>query len=142
VQSIEFQTPYEQIVLRSRNGGATYSRSQAGEAYRANPSLVIVKAVFALRFNYSGPVPPADSFKVRVFQTQSIAPRKRTNTLVCDPSNPLNPPISVNRDCSTYMRDMDLQFDAGQFALGRVTVRATPPMGSAQETKFNLDELK
>jgi hypothetical protein len=40
------------------------------------------------------------------------------------------------------MRDMDLQFDAGQFALGRVTVRATPPMGSAQETKFNLDELK
>jgi hypothetical protein len=142
-KSIEFQTPYEQIVLRSAAGGARYEKSQAEEAYQANPDLVIVRAVFALRINYAGPIPPADSFEVRVSQSKSIAPRKLTTTPLCGASYPV-PQFSASSDCAPYpyTLEVDLQFDADQFAPGRVTVKAIPPTGPPQEAKFNLDKLK
>src|SRR6266853_1085479 len=44
VQSVEFQTPYEQIVLRAlRTKG--YGKFQANEDYQANADLVIVRVV-------------------------------------------------------------------------------------------------
>ena len=142
VQSIEFQTPYEQIVLRSQAGGARYERSQAEEAYRANPELVIVRAVFSLRVHYAGPIPSADSFEVRVSQSKSVEPRKMTSTVLCDPYSQITYPYSVNRDCQVYSRELLLQFDASQFAPGRTTIKVSLPNGQVLETKYNLEKLK
>jgi hypothetical protein len=138
-QSVEFQTPYEQIVLRSLRT-AQYTKFQADEDYRANPGLVIVRVVVALKLNYAGPVPPADSFKVVVSQANPIGPRKTTNTVLCDPYNPYDYPVT--NECATYTREIVLRFDAEQFAPGRATVRVLLPFGQSLETKYKLDKLK
>src|ERR1700680_3719670 len=74
-QSVEFQTPYEQIVLRSQRTNG-YNKFQADEDYRAHPGLVMVRVVVSLKTGYSGPMPPAESFKVVVSQVSSIKPSK------------------------------------------------------------------
>ena len=142
VQSVEFQTPYEQIVLRSLHGGATYGKFQADEAYRANPGLVLVRVVVALRINYGGPLPPADSFRVGVSQAKPIEAQKTTNTLICDPYSQVPIPNGTNSDCSAYTREILLSFDAGQFAPGMATVKVALPFSRSLETKYNLDKLK
>lgn len=139
VQSVEFQTPYEQIVLRAlRTNG--YSKFQAAEDYRAHPGLVVVRVVALLKTGYSGPMPPADSFKVVVSQLNPIEPRKVTSNVICDPYNPRDNPTVAN--CIAYTREILLQFDAGQFASGRATVKVELPAGRSMETKYNLDKLK
>ncbi len=139
VQSVEFQTPYEQIVLRSLRT-MQYSRFRADEDYRENPGLVIVRVVVALKLNYTGPVPPADSFNVVVYQAKSIEPTKTTNTVTCDPYNPYN--SEVASECLTYTREILLQFDAAQFTPGRAMVKVLLPFGQSLETKYNLNKLK
>jgi hypothetical protein len=139
VQSVEFQTPYEQIVLRTlRTTG--YSKFRADEDYRANPGQVIVRAVVSLKTGYSGPAPAPDSFKVFVSQTKPIEPRKRTSTVLCNPYNPYDNPTVAN--CIAYSREILLQFDAGQFGPGRATVKVDLPFEQSMETKYNLDKLK
>jgi hypothetical protein len=139
VQSVEFQTPYEQIVLRSQKTNQ-YSKFQAAEDYRAKPALVIVRAVVSLKTGYSGPTPPADSFKVSVSQANLIAPRSVTGNVLCEPSNYADTPTVV--DCVAYTREILLHFDASQFAHGNATVKVTLPYGQPMVTKFNLDKLK
>ncbi len=139
VSSVEFQTPYEQIVLRSLRT-TQYSKFKAEEDYQANPGLVIVRAIVSLKTGYSGPAPPADSFKVVVSQTKPIEPRKVTSTVLCDPYNPLVNPTFAN--CIAYTREILLQFDAEQFAPGRATVKVMLPFEQSMETKYNLDKLK
>jgi hypothetical protein len=139
VQSVEFQTPYEQIVLRTQRT-IHYSKFQADEDYRANPGLVIVRVVVSLKKSYSGPAPPADSFKVVVSQTKPIEPRKVTSTVLCDPYNPLENTTFAN--CIAYTREILQQFDAEQFAPGRATVQVDLPFGLTMETKYNLDKLR
>ena len=139
VQSVEFQTPYEQIVLRSQKT-IQYSKFRASEDYQANPTLVIVRAVVSLKAGYSGPTPPADSFKVSVSQANGIAPRNVTSNVLCDPSNyNYSSPVA---ECLAYTREILLQFDTSQFAHGSATVRVTLPYAQPMETKFNLDKLK
>ncbi len=143
VQSVEFQTPYEQIVLRAlRTPG--YSKFQADEDYRANPDLVIVRVVVSLKLGYSGPEPPADSFKVVVSQAEPIEPQKVTGKGVCNPyNNPYNwNDNSTVANCVAYTREILLQFDAGQFAPGRATVKVLLPFNQSMETKYNLAKLK
>jgi hypothetical protein len=139
VSSVEFQTPYEQIVLRSLRT-TQYSKFQADEDYQANPGLVIVRVMVSLKNGYSGPAPPADSFKVVVSQTKPIEPRKVTSTVLCDPYNPYDNPTAAI--CIAYMREILLHFDAEQFAPGRATVKVTLPYEQSMETKYNLDKLK
>lgn len=139
VSSVEFRTPYEQIVLRSLQT-TQYSKFQAEEDYQADPGLVVVRVMVSLKINYSGPAPHADSFKVAVFQTKPIEPRNVTSTVLCDPYNPTDNPMLGN--CIAYTREILLQFDAGQFTPGRATVRVKLPFGQSMETKYNLDKLK
>jgi hypothetical protein len=139
VQSVEFQTPYEQIVLRSQRT-TQYTKFQAAEDYRAHPGLVIVRVVAALKTSYSGPAPAADSFNVVVSQTKSIKPRKVTGTVLCNPYNWNDNPTVAN--CVAYTREILLQFDAAQFGPGKATVTVTLPEGRSLETKYNLDKLK
>jgi hypothetical protein len=139
VQSVEFQTPYEQIVLRSLRT-AQYTKFQADEDYRANPGLIIVRVMVSLKTSYSGPVPPADSFKVVVSQAKPIEPQKVTGRVICDPYNWYDSRPVAN--CVAYTRETLLQFDAEQFAPGRATVKVMLPFGQSMETKYNLDKLK
>ncbi|HSZ18377.1 MAG TPA: hypothetical protein VK770_01215 [Candidatus Acidoferrum sp.] len=139
VSSVEFQTPYEQIVLRTLRT-INYDKFQAEEDYQANPGLVIVRVLVSLKTGYTGPAPPADSFKVSVSQARPVEPRKVTSAVVCDPFSPVENSTFAN--CITYTREILLQFDVGQFAPGRATVRVMLPAGQPVETKYNLDKLK
>ncbi len=139
VSSVEFRTPYEQIVLRSL-GTTQYSKFQAQTDYQAKPGLVIVRVLASLRTGYSGPTPPADSFKVAVNQLNTIEPRKVTSTLLCDPTSWQNNATYSN--CFAYTREIVLQFDAEQFAPGKATVKVMLPFGQSLETKYNLDKLR
>ena len=139
VQSVEFQTPYEQIVLRSQKTNQ-YSKFRAAEDYQANPTLVIVRTVVVLKTGYSGPEPAADSFKVSVSQASVIAPRNTASSVLCGPSN--YGVASTAVDCLAYTREILLQFDASQFARGSATVKVTLPDGKSMETKYNLNKLK
>src|SRR5579863_2066816 len=84
VSSVEFQTPYEQIVLRSLRT-VQYSKFQAQQDYEANPTRVIVRVIVALKTGYSGPEPPADSFSAVVSQARPIAPLNAASTVLCNP---------------------------------------------------------
>lgn len=139
VSSVEFRTPYQQIVLRSLQT-IHYSKFKAEEDYQANPGLVIVRVIVALKTGYVGPEPSADNFTVAVSQTKTIEPRKADSTVLCNPYNSLENPTVAN--CVAYTREIVLQFDAGQFAPGRATVKVTLPEGKWLETKFDLDKLK
>jgi hypothetical protein len=139
VQSIEFQTPYEQIVLRTLRT-TQYTRFRAADDYRANPRLIIVRILTAIRINYSGPVPPADKYLAVVSQAKPIEPRKVTNTVTCDPFNSTAYPVPT--DCSIYTREILLNFDARQFESGPVTVKVELPFQQAMETQYDLDKLK
>ncbi len=135
-QLVEFQTPYEQIVLRSQQR-VGYSKFQAAEDYRANPRLVIVRVQVGLIYGYTGPEPSADSFNVIVSQSGPIEPQDVTTTILCDPYN-----FGTIGTCSAYLREIDLHFDAKQFTHGSATVKVLLPGDFSQETKFNLDQLK
>jgi hypothetical protein len=143
VSSVEFQTPYEQIVLRSLKT-VQYSKFQAQEDYQANPNLVNVRVVVALKTGYSGPEPPADSFKAVVSQARPIEPRDVTSTVLCNPlyTNVYSDQIQTNGDCLAYSKEILLKFDAKQFAPGRATVKITLPSGKSMQTTYNLDNLK
>ena len=139
VQSVEFQTPYAQIVRRTQRTTG-YSKFQADEDYRANSRRVIVRVVVSLKTSYSGPLPPADSFQVVVSQAKRIEPQNVTGTVLCNPYNPYDTPTAAN--CVAYTREILLQFDAKKFAPGSATVKVVLPYGQSLETKYNLDKLK
>lgn len=139
VQSVEFETPYEQVVLRSaRTNG--YSKFRAAEDYRANPRLVVVRVVTALKINYGGPIPATSDYRVVVSQENPIAPRNLSNTVTCNPYSPTAYPGIA--DCTVYTREIRLSFDAAQFAPGRAAVRVELPGGQSLETSYNLSNLK
>jgi hypothetical protein len=135
VQSVEFETPYEQIVLRSRQT-TEYTKFQASEDYRANPGLVIVRAVVSLKLGYAGVQPMIEKFKVEVSQTKSIEPRETDNKIICNPYN------WIDTNCMVFTREILLRFDTTQFGPGDATVKIFVPEGQSVETKYNLDELK
>jgi hypothetical protein len=139
VQSVEFQTPYEQIVLRTERTSG-YTKFQAEQDYRANPGLVIVRVVVSLKTGYSGPEPPADSFKIAISQAKPIEPHEMTGKVICNPYNWNGNPTVAN--CVAYTREILLQFDARQFAPGRATIKVDLPFGTSLETKYSLDKLK
>lgn len=139
VQSVEFETPYEQIVLRSvqTNG---YSKFQAAEDYRANPRLVVVRVVTALKINYGGPIPADDGYRVVVFQSNPIEPRNVSNRVACNPYSPTAYPGIT--DCTVYTREIRLSFDASQFDPGHATVNVHLPGGQTLATSYDLSKLK
>jgi len=139
VQSVEFQTPYEQIVLRSLHT-TQYTKFQAAEDYQANPGLVIVRVVVSLKTGYSGPEPAADSFQVGVSEAKAIQPREASGKVLCNPFNWNENSTAGN--CVAYTREIVMRFNAAQFAPGRASVKVTLPFGPPVETKYNLDKLK
>ena len=138
-QSVEFQTPYEQIVLRSlRTPG--YSKFKAAEDYAADPRRIVVRVVVSLKNGYSGPIPPANSYKVIASQIHSIKPINVETRVLCDPSLYSSTPTVA--DCIAYSSEIRLQFSARQFAPGTVKIKVVLPDGKSVQTTFDLDSLK
>ena len=137
VSSIEFQTPYEQIVLRSL-GTTQYDRFKAKEDYEAGAGAVLVRVVVAFKTGYSGPAPAADRFRVTVSQEEPIDPVKTPPTRVlCDPYS-----LYQGDQCAAYMGEILLRFDHDQFGPGEATIKVLLPDEKSLETKFDLDQLK
>lgn len=139
VQSVEFQTPYEQIVLRSLRT-PQYSKFKAAEDYAANPKRIIVRIVVSLKTGYAGPTPAADSFKVFVSQAHGIKPASVESNVLCDPSLYTSTPTVAN--CIAYTKEFLLQFNSRQFGPGSATVKVILPEGKSAQTAFDLDSLK
>src|SRR5713226_9338870 len=78
VESVEFRTPYERVVLRSREKLNQYSALEADEDYRAYPNVIVVRVMISYKMAYTGPESPANSFKVRVSQADPIEPKNIT----------------------------------------------------------------
>jgi hypothetical protein len=131
VESAEFRTPYEQIVLRSRLNMNQYSSLEAEKDYRAQPNLVVVRVLISYKLGYIGPIPPPSSYKVRVSQADSIEPKKLTIEPIC----------SVWQDCGVTRLAILLWFDAEQFASGTAKIKVATPDGQTLRTEFDLDKL-
>jgi hypothetical protein len=113
-----------------------YTKFQASEDYRANPGLVLVRAIVSLKMGYRGVQPTIESFKVAISQSKTIEPRETKNKIICNPYN------WIDTNCMEFTREIILRFDAAQFAPGDATVKIFLPEGQSVETKYNLGELK
>jgi len=131
VESVEFRTPYERVVLRSREKLNQYSAIEADEDYRAQSNVIVVRAMISYKLGYAGPIPPNSSFKVRVSQADPIEPKKLTTESIC----------SAWQDCGVTVFAVVLWFDAEQFAPGAAKVKITTPDGQILKTEFDLDKL-
>jgi hypothetical protein len=135
---VEFETPYEQIVLKSQHV-AGYTSLRAADEYEANPGTVIVRVIVSLKNNYGGPKPPDDSYNVVVSQSKLIEPRKVSSTEPCNPFVATS--IPTVGGCIGYIREIDLDFDAEQFQPGFVKIKVTLPESPSMEATFDLDKL-
>ena len=133
VESVEFRTPYEQVVLRSRQNLNQYSSLEAEKDYQAQPNLVVVRVLISYMINYVGPERPTSSFKVRVSQSDAIEPKKLTTESICS--------VSWHSDCGVTRFALLLSFDAEQFASGSAKVKIVTPDGQTLNTEFDLDTL-
>lgn len=139
VKSIELETPYEQVVLKSMRV-QEYDRSMAEEDYQAAGGTVLVRAVVALVIGYDGAIPENDNFEVAVSQGDQIEPQETNTTVLC---NPLNPFAKYPEEpCREYVREYILHFNQDQFGRGKVTVKVKTPGGKSQEAKFDLEKMK
>jgi hypothetical protein len=133
VESVEFRTPYEQVVLRSRQNLNQYSSLEADKDYRAHPNLIVVRVLISYMINYVGPIQPTSSFKVRVSQADLIEPKKLTTESICS--------VSWHTDCGVTRFAILLSFSAEQFASGIADVNVETPDGQILRTEFDLDKL-
>jgi hypothetical protein len=135
VESVEFRTPYEQVVLRSRQNLSQYSSMEAEKDYQAQPNLVVIRVLISYKSGYVGPLPPASSFKVHVSQADAhtIEPKKLTTETICS--------VSWNSDCGAPRFAILLSFDAEQFSPGTAKIKIVTPDGQTIKTEFDLDNL-
>lgn len=140
VKSIEFETPYEQIVLKSMRS-AQYDKFKAEEDYRANAGAVFVRVVVALKIGFAGPIPKAESFQVNVSQGRPVEAAVTAAAVLCNPFDPLGV-YTAPQPCDAYTREILLRFDHSEFGPGKVTVQVMLPEEKPLETVFNLDKLK
>ena len=135
VESFEFRTPYEQVVLRSLQNLSQYSSMEAEKDYQAQPNLVVVRVLISYKLGYVGALPPASSFKIHVSQpdVSAIEPKKLATESICS--------LSGNGDCGAIRFAILLSFDAEQFASGTAKIKIVTPDGQTIKTEFDLDNL-
>ena len=135
VESVEFRTPYEEVVLRSLQNLSQYSSMQAEKDYQEQPNLVVVRVLISYKLGYVGPFPPASSFKVHVSQADggAIEPKQLTTESICS--------VSWNSDCGAPRFAILFSFDAEQFASRTAKIKIVTPDGQTLRTEFDLDNL-
>jgi hypothetical protein len=145
VESVEFRTPYEQVVLQSLTHSIGFNSQDAQENYTANSQRVIVRIIIFKTLTFSGPL-TSDTpkgikiwtyeeflrgFQFRVSQMHSIEPKKVVPRSAC------------LGDCEPYSGvEVQLEFEASQFAPGNAKIEITTPDGRTLETEFDLDALQ
>lgn len=147
IQSVEFRTPFEQIVLRASEHPANYDEQTAERDYDAEPALVVVRVLVYSTPTYPGTMHPPDpksvgvwsaedflrGFRFVVAQKRSLQPRRVSRRLLC--------PIAGTCDLFDAY-EVQLDFDSSQFTSGVASVTVTTPDGQHVEARFDLDRLK
>lgn len=141
VESVEFRTPYAQVVRRSREHSNDYDLDQAEKDYASQPGLVVVSVIVysALISSESATHPsdrhePADpwlGFHFLVSQDHSIVPK-----------NMRGRSLSGGRYDRGARKEVLMEFDASEFGSGTAKVRVTTPDGQTVDAEFDLDALK
>jgi hypothetical protein len=139
VQAIEFRTPYDLAVLRSRNNLPNYSPIDARTDYAKEPNLVVVRIIIFQQLG-NAISPNAEDylsdFEFRVKQESVIEPNAVRRETVC------NSMLSDGGCPSGDEYEVRLEFDTSQFKSRFVTVKVTPPDSQAVRARFDLDALK
>jgi hypothetical protein len=146
VESIEFQTPYEQVIRRSSSEQSNaYDLDQAERDYAAQPDLVLVRVLI-----YSPPAHPGSVAHPSGGQPQSAATEGYWlgfHFLVSQ-EHPIEPKkmsgktLRAGRYDKGTRKEVLIEFGADQFGPGAVKILVTTPNGQALSADFDLDELK
>ncbi len=135
VESVEFQTPYEQIVRRSQMELNRQTPLEADAEYQKNPGLVLVKIEISYKESYIGPYPSLDGFKFQVSQRGTIEPEGAPSASICNP-------YLGGGACVNFGIEVLLRFNATQFDQRITTIRIKTPDGQTFQTRFDLARLK
>lgn len=139
VQAIEFRTPYDLAVLRSRNNLPNYSPIDARTDYAKEPNLVVVRIIIFQQLG-NAISPSAEDylsdFEFRVKQESVIEPNAVRRETIC------NSWITDGGCPSGDEYEVRLEFDTSQFKSRFVKVKVTPPDGEAVRARFDLDALQ
>ncbi len=147
VAEIEFRTPYELAVLRSREHWTNYSAQDAERDYSTNPDPVVVSVLIYRTRTFprfcgghsdseGQAVRDADmlwcGFRVRVMQSQPIRPIKVGMELLS------------RRGTGLGGADLLAEFSASEFVSGpeRVQVEVSTPDGQTVQAAFDLEKLR
>ncbi len=145
VESIEFRTPYEQVILRASERSNDYDLDQAEKDYAAQPDLVLVRILIYSPLSHSGSITHSRAeqsetgateddwlgFHFQISQERSIEPKKMHAQAV-----------RAGRYDKGTRKEVLMGFDADQFGPGAVKILVTTPNGQAVAAEFDLDELK
>lgn len=146
VASIEIQTPYEQVALRTLQRSVNYSPQQAERDYRAQSDVILVRVHINLTPTYSSRVDtspvnhgvqlrPLDfwrDFSFRLIQEEKrIAPNKISGR-----------PLFTQRNGGLSGAEVELEFDAAKVSSAPVQIEVRMPEGNAVTAKFDLGKLR
>ncbi|HEV2233106.1 MAG TPA: hypothetical protein VGV68_06860 [Terriglobia bacterium] len=146
VASIEIETPYEQVVLRTLQRSVDYSPQQADQDYRAQSDLILVRVGINLTPTYSSRVGvssvnhavqlrPLDfwrDFSFRLIQEEKrIAPDKISGE-----------PLFTQHNGGLSGAEVVLEFDATKVSSAPVWIEMRMPEGNTFTAEFDLERLK
>lgn len=134
IAEMEVRTPYQQVVLRSRQSLLGYSAQQAWEEYRKRPPQIIVRVYLATAITQL--VAREDlwrKFQFRVEQEQEIRPTAVTGW----------PVYFFSEQGSRLMgAEVYLELDAGKVSSGPLRVEVKSPEGQVSRAEFDLSKLR
>lgn len=145
VESIEFRTPYEQVILRASERSNDYDLDQAEKDYALQPDLVLVRVLIYSPLSHSGSIAHSSAeqskasatddnwlgFHFQISQERPIESKKMRAQAV-----------RAGRYDKGTRKEVLMEFDANQFGPGPAKILVTTPNGQAVTAEFNLDELK
>ncbi len=135
VAEIEVRTPYQQVVLRSRQSLPGYSAQQAWEEYRKRVPQVVVRIYLATAITQL--VVREDAwrqFKFRVEQGKEIWPAVITGWPVYFFAEQGLPRL--------VGAEVYLELDAAKISSGPLRVEASSPDGQVSSVEFDLSRLR
>jgi hypothetical protein len=140
VESIEFRTPYEQVVRRAWEHPSGYDIDQAERDYAAEPSLMLVRLVVSAASAAGAPAPETrtgadasswNGLRFTVSQGRTIVPKRLRAQ-----------PLYAGRVGKGTKSEIVLEFDATQFKSEFTRVHVAMPDNSSAGADFDLSTLK
>jgi hypothetical protein len=142
VETIDFQTPYEQVILRSRERTNDYDLDQAEKDYQAQPDLVLIRVVvYSLLTRPASAARPSDGqqitdddwlgFHFLVSQEHPLEPKKMRGKN-----------LYAGRYDKGARKEILMESAASQFRPGVAKILVTSPEGQGTAAEFDLGALK